>query len=711
MSPAPQVRPAEIPRRARYERTRLAGDVPAAHAALLVAGDDAPFALTGAWAGGGAIAGSAPLYVARPDDDPFALLDVQPQVDAPDARAPRGAVGGGWFGVLGYRLGALAEPVPPPPPASGQLPPAVLAFHDHVLRADRDGAWWFEALWTPERAAALAERRDLLAARVRAGVRPGPFHVGTLRPAPTGIAAHRAAIAGCRERIAAGDLFQANLTVRLEGSWSGSAAGLAATLASCLTPDYGAFLEGPWGAVASASPELFLRRTGRAVHTEPIKGTAAGDADAAQLAASAKDRAENVMIVDLMRNDLGRVCEYGTVTVPWLARPRAGAGVLGLVSRVAGTLRADVGDGDLLRATFPPGSVTGAPKIEAMRVISELESTAREAYTGAIGYASPLAGLELNVAIRTFEVRGGQIRIGAGGGITAASDPDAELEESFLKARPPARAAGAAIDEGRPKAAVAAAPAPPAALDRARLRPDPAAGVFETILVADGAPCFLAAHLARLRASAAQAYGVDLAPAVLEDAVARALYAPASDTLRLNVAVVAAARGAAAVTATVSPLVPVDRGTPLRLVPWTLPGGLGAHKWRDRRLVDELARVGGGVPLLIDADGAVLEAAWASVWTLSGGALTTPRCDGRLLPGVTRARLLERAAELGLEAHEGPLTLAALHAAPALLLTSSLRGAVPATLAAGPQRGADPAIAAIAAALLVEATAPALTLP
>ncbi len=697
MIPAPQVRPAKIPQRARYERTRLAGEVPAAQAALLVAGDAAPFALTGVWAGGGAIAGSAPLYVAGPGDDPFALLDVQPQVDAAGDDASGGAVGGGWFGILGYRLAALAEPVPPPPPAPAPLPAAVLAFYDHVLRADRDGAWWFEALWTPDRAAALEARRDLLAGRLRDAARPRPFHVGTLHPAPTGIAAHRAAIAGCRERIAAGDLFQANLTLRLEGSWSGSAAALAATLASELTPDYGAFFEGPWGAVASASPELFLRRTGRAVHSEPIKGTAAGGSDAAQLAASAKDRAENVMIVDLMRNDLGRVCEYGTVTVPWLTRARPGAGVLGLVSRVAGTLRADVGDGELLRATFPPGSVTGAPKVEAMRVITELESTAREAYTGAIGYASPLAGLELNVAIRTFELRASRARIGVGGGITAASDPDAELEESFLKARPPARAAGAAIDERRP--AAAPAPAPPAALDRARVRPDPAGGIFETILVAGGAPRFMDLHLARLRASVAQAYAAEVAPGSLEDAVARALPAPAPGALRLNVVVVPVA-GALAVTAGVRPLGRVDRETTLRLVPWTLPGGLGAHKWRDRRLVDELARIGGGVPLLVDADGAVLEAAWASVWTLADGALTTPRLDGRLLPGVTRARLLECAAGLGLRACEAELTLADLRAAPAVLVTSSLRGAVPARLDDAPPRPADPAVGVIAAALL-----------
>ena len=123
------------------------------------------------------------------------------------------------------------------------------------------------------------------------------------------------------------------------------------------------------------------------------------------------------MIVDLMRNDLGRVCEYGSVEVPALDRAARGARASGTWSRrCAGTLRADAGDAELLRATFPPGSVTGAPKIRAMRVIAELEASGREAYTGAIGYASPVAGLELNVAIRTLEMSGERIWLGAGGG-------------------------------------------------------------------------------------------------------------------------------------------------------------------------------------------------------------------------------------------------------------------------------------------------------
>ena len=150
------------------------------------------------------------------------------------------------------------------------------------------------------------------------------------------------------------------------------------------------------------------------------------------------------MIVDLMRNDLGRVCAYGSIEAHE-PRVEPHANVFHLVSTVSGELRPDATDADLLRATFPPGSVTGAPKVQAMKVIAELEATRREAYTGAIGYASPLAGLELSVTIRTFEIAGDRIWLGAGGGIVADSDPAAELREALDKAAGPAAAAATQV--------------------------------------------------------------------------------------------------------------------------------------------------------------------------------------------------------------------------------------------------------------------------
>jgi para-aminobenzoate synthetase/4-amino-4-deoxychorismate lyase len=690
---------------ARLVRVPLAGELAPAEAALLVRDDDRPFALVGDWAGGGALVGSEPVRVASEDVDPFALLDQQPEVERPSeaagaapaaAGAASEAVGGGWFGYLGYGLGATLEPVPPAPPRPAALPRFALAFYDHLLRLDRSGQWWFEALWSDAREAVLRERLDVLSSRIAAGVPDlRPVGVGTLSLAPPGAAGHVAAVAACHERIAAGEIFQANLCLRLEGGWSGEPADLFTGAAGALEPRYGALVAGPWGSVCSMSPELFLRRRGRHVVTEPIKGTAPRHEDPSALAASAKNRAENVMIVDLMRNDIGRVCEYGSVSVGELAEPRPAPGVWHLVSTVTGTLRPDVGDADLLRASFPPGSVTGAPKIQTMRVIAELEATAREAYTGAIGYASPLAGLELNVAIRTLETRGDRIWLGAGGGIVADSDADAELEECLLKARPVIEAAGGRLlDEAapadtrgggahRPTTASARTAEPVFALDGGASRPDPDRGVFSTLLVRAGEAVDLPAHLERLRASARELYGHDLP----HDLAARAADAARPhDLARLRIEVL---DGAVEVGA--APLVAPPAPDPVRLAPALIPGGLGAHKWRDRRLLDELELRLGAVALLVDLDGEVLEAAHANVWIAEGDRLVTPPLDGRILPGTARARLLADP-PAGMTAREEPIALERLAAADELLLTSSLRGLHPATLAghAGLQVAAGP---------------------
>ena len=664
--------------------------MPAHRASLLVRGDKRPFTLTGAWAGGAALVGSEPLVVADQTDDPFGVLDRQPTVERGDdgggEEAP-GAVGGGWFGFLGYGLGARLEPVPPSPPRPVPLPAFALAFYDHLLRLDSAGRWWFEALWTEERDAALRERRERLAGRLAAGVRERPVWVGTFRPAAPGAPGHVAAVASCRERIAAGEIFQANLCLRLDSRFEGNPADLFARTTRALGPRHAAFVGGPWGAVCSLSPELFLRRRGREVASEPIKGTAPSDeAGRAALSESVKDRAENVMIVDLMRNDLGRVCEYGSVRVPELTAPRAAPGVWHLVSTVTGTLRPEVGDAGLLRATFPPGSVTGAPKIQTMRVIAELEASGRETYTGAIGYSSPVAGLELNVAIRTLEIKGDRIWLGAGGGITSGSDPGAELEECMLKARPVIEAAGGRL--AAPSAAASgprrAVEGPARALTGAADRPDPALGVFSTMLARDGRVLDLDAHMGRLRHSVGTLYGFEL-PRDLESRVLEAAWGQVLQDLtpcplqRLRVLAVPGPAGLD-VAVEAHPLAAEPEAEPVGLVPVALPGGLGEHKWLDRRLLAELEEGLGGVPLLVDLDGEVLEAAAANIWIVEGETLVTPALDGRQLPGTVRAALLAAARD-GLEARVEPITLERLMRADEILLSSAVRGLYPATLA------------------------------
>jgi para-aminobenzoate synthetase/4-amino-4-deoxychorismate lyase len=644
--------------RATLLREPLDADVAPARAALILRGEDRPFALIGAWAGGGAILGSEPVRVAAPDDDLFGVLDDVPEVVGGDTTA----VGGGWFGFLGFEARHRVEPGHPPPPRPVPLADGALAYYDHVLRMDADGRWWFEALVTAEREAAIARRRGELAERLASppAVRPFATRDWGWTPTPAG---HAEAVEACRTRIAAGDLFQANLCLRLEGRLEGDAFDLFAAAAEALPTDRAAFVAGPWGTVASLSPELFITRTGRTVRSAPIKGTRPADRRA-ELAESEKDHAENVMIVDLVRNDLGRVCRPGSVRVTALAEVRPHAGVWHMVSEIEGELRDGVGDAGLLRATFPPGSVTGAPKLAALDVIAELESTGREAYTGAIGFASPLAGLELSVAIRTFEIRGRRIWLGAGGGIVADSDGHDEAREAAAKAAPllAAIGAGAAPDPApparRPLRAVRRAPKPVP-------RPDPAAGLYETLLVVDGEPQELDAHLARLAAGLAALYRLP-PPTELRERVAAATHVHGRARLRIDVV-----PGQDA-TLQVTPLAAIEERAVLR--PVVLPGGLGPHKWRDRTLLESHeADDPATLPLLLDADGYVLETSRTSVVAQDrDGNRSTPPSDGRILPGVTAARTGARPRRL---------TLADLAAADVLYVTSALRGLQPARLA------------------------------
>jgi para-aminobenzoate synthetase component 1 len=242
-----------------------------------------------------------------------------------------------------------------------------------------------------------------------------------------------------RGEIEAGDVYQVNLTRRLRAPLgppppgaSHDVAALGAALAVGNPAPFSAVVRLPAHGVhvASASPELFLSRRGRTIRSSPIKGTAATSDGFLP-----KDRAENVMIVDLVRNDLGRVCDWGTVTVPQLLGVEEHPGLFHLVSTVEGTLRPDCGWAEAIEATFPPGSVTGAPKLAALASIARLEPESRGVYCGAIGWvdADRVEG-ELNVAIRTFWIADGELNFGTGGGITHDSDPTGEWAETELKA-------------------------------------------------------------------------------------------------------------------------------------------------------------------------------------------------------------------------------------------------------------------------------------
>ena len=251
------------------------------------------------------------------------------------------------------------------------------------------------------------------------------------------------AVQRVRDYIFAGDIFQANLSQRFEAPLGESPWAFYSRLRRRNPAPFAAFLETPDASVVSASPERFLHvdRSGF-VETRPIKGTrprgVGPEHDAAlgqALAESAKDRAENLMIVDLMRNDLSRVCAPGTVRVSELFSLEHYATVHHLVSTVVGHLEPGYDALHLLRAAFPGGSITGAPKLRAMEIIAELEPSQRSVYCGSIGYFSVTGDLDTSIAIRTAVVRDGRVYFSAGGGIVADSDPEQEYRETLDKAR------------------------------------------------------------------------------------------------------------------------------------------------------------------------------------------------------------------------------------------------------------------------------------
>jgi para-aminobenzoate synthetase component 1 len=402
------------------------------------------------------VVGAAPVAVVRGDGPADVVRVEQAWREARAAWAASGApppsgvpAAVGWFS---YDLGRAFTGLPARTPPAGDAPawPGVeMHFHDAVWV--RDGA-----------GDAKIFARDEAAARRLAAVLDGPDPVPaeevSLGPLTADHPDERF-LDGVRrvlEYLRAGDAYQVNLSRRLSatcGAPAPAAVLLAAALRARAPAPHAAMIvsaDGD-GALVGNSPERFLAvAADGAVETRPIKGTrsrgdtpAADGEAAAALAASAKDRAEHVMIVDLERNDLGRVCRTGSVHVASLARLVALPTVFHMVSTVAGRLRPDVGLAALLEATFPGGSITGAPKRRAMQIIDELEPAPRGAYTGATGWLGAAGDLDLAIAIRTAVLRAGRLSLAVGGGVVADSTPEGELAETEVKARAFAALCGA----------------------------------------------------------------------------------------------------------------------------------------------------------------------------------------------------------------------------------------------------------------------------
>jgi para-aminobenzoate synthetase component 1 len=385
---------------------------------------------------------------------PFEALREALQASPPAADANAAVpFGPGLYGYLAYDLGPHVEPTAPLSPVRDiGLPDLWFGLYGTVLALDHEER---RAFLVGDDAVAR-DRLEQALAQSSSAPRPAPLPAARKAEWNLTREEYLAAVGRAREYIAAGDIFQVNLSRRLTVTFKPGPGGavqapdLYLRLREANPAPYAAYVGlGEGRAVLSSSPELFLDLAGGRIVTRPIKGTRPlrpGEDDfnhrmRAELEASEKDRAELVMIIDLERNDLGRVATYGSVRVTEPRTVEAYAAVHHTVATVEGRLHPGRDLVDLLKATFPGGSITGAPKVRAMQIIAELEPTRRSVYTGAVGYlgppspGDPAGRCALNIAIRTAIAADGKVHVQVGGGIVADSEPEAEFDETADKAR------------------------------------------------------------------------------------------------------------------------------------------------------------------------------------------------------------------------------------------------------------------------------------
>jgi len=558
--------------------------------------------------------------------------DVLPALAAVRMALAQGAWVAGWIGFeAGYALEERLKPLLRPTP---DWPLLWLGVFDRRVVLDPAA---LETLWRGPQAT------------------PEPGVLDPLKPL-LDEAGHAGHVAALRDRILAGDVYQVNLTFPLDGRVDGNPPGLHRRLREAQRVGHGAVVRddaGRW--VLSYAPELFFSLNAGIIRNRPMKGTVARggtpDEDAAAatwLAGDAKNRAENLMIVDLMRNDIARVAEPGSVRADALFAIESFASVHQMTSAVSGRLSPGRDAVDVLRALFPCGSVTGAPKIRAMELIAAHEARPRGVYTGAIGWFAPDGDAAFNVAIRTLAVDAtGSARFGVGGGIVLDSVPAAEWRECAAKA--------------------------------AFLRdPPPPFDLIETFGW-DGAAYApsLDRHLARLAVSARR-FGFALAMAAVHEALdAFMAHLPA---VPCRVRLLVARSGAVCVQA--APLTPVPERPTLALarLPVAVDSPFLAHKTSHRRFYDDrrahfAAATGCFEVAFVGEDGRLGEGSFTTLFVERDGMLLTPPLDAGVLPGVLRGELLASG-----RAREADLRIADLVNADRLLVGNALRGLIPVTL-------------------------------
>lgn len=604
------------------------------------------------------------------NDDLFSLLDDATGADAPGQRSSR--LCHGWEGALSFRRGDE------PAAFFGELEDAMAGGLHAVGLFDFEFGHQLQGLRASDNARPLAtvqlyrhcERLSRIEVDAWLARRSGhaPYAVTGLRPAldPERFIAAMDAI---HRYIESGDTYQVNYTFPLHFDVHGDPVALYAALRARQPVPYGALIALPDGStVLSMSPELFVSHRQGQLTCQPMKGTAAVSGDpvqdaarAAALKASIKERSENLMIVDLLRNDLGRIAVTGSVKVPDLFHVERYGAVLQMTSSVTATAREDIGLQQVFDALYPCGSITGAPKRRTMQLLQHLEAWPRRLYTGAIGWFEPAAAgrpmgdFMLSVPIRTLlldapdtnDIRRGEMGVGAG--IVHDSDAQAEYQECLLKAR---FLTGVA----------------------------PGFELFETMCATTEACPYLERHLTRLSASAAQlGFACDVNAIRARVAEACAALLPGHDyRLRLSLRV----DGQVALHSAV--IAPLPQPVQLQLSPIVMRSddGLLAHKTTLRRVYDEAwqsaEKAGAFDALFFNERGELTEGGRCNVLVKLGGQWFTPPLASGLLPGVMRAVLME---DPDWAVSERVITLADLQQAEEICVCNALRGVLRATLA------------------------------
>jgi para-aminobenzoate synthetase component I len=654
------------------------------------------------------------------DGDPFTTLRrLLQRCSMPDLGLPL-PLSSGLLGYLAYDLKDCLEKLPRTSVDDLGLPlmhlvaPAIIVVHDRVSETTTLLAMRFEGEETSFREH-LTRFKEALSARAPAHD-AAPQSAGKCASVFSR-AEYLSAVGAIRRYIVEGDVYQVNMSQRFQAPFAGDPFDCFATMYAANPAPFFAYINAGDHQIVSTSPERFIELRNGSVETRPIKGTrprgktpAEDDALRKELQESPKEDAELSMIVDLLRNDIGKVCRAGSVRVQEHKRLEGYQNVYHLVSIVKGELDRGMDAVDLLRATFPGGSITGCPKIRAMEVIDELEPVRRHLYTGSIGYLGFDGTMDLSIAIRTATFTGGKVVFSVGGGIVFDSDPASEFEETLHKGRTLMNAlenandadssAGTVWHDGAFKPMEAAS----VPLDCEGLAYG--FGFFETLRVQAGRPILLEAHVQRFELAWRELFRSEPPDVTWPDVIAQLIQRNGLSSTTAVVKLVAAAgkpggpRRSHVLFATAKPHTPrslqgPDPGLRLQVYPHARHTHLASHKtlsYMFYKLAGDWAKQhGADEALILNADGSVSETNTANLCCVSGDSACFPASE-HVLPGTMAAEVRRLLQRWGFAVEERRLTVDDLRAADHVFLTNSLLGAVPVVTLNDSRLGYDSAL-------------------